>query len=43
MVHWGIDFLEEETNNTTFQITNPPTTSQTRVYTIERNASVIGE
>jgi hypothetical protein len=40
---WGIDFLEEETNITTFQITNPTTTSQTGVYTIERNASVIGE
>ena len=40
---WGIDFVEDETNVTSFEITNPTTSSEIGVYAIERNAAITGE
>jgi hypothetical protein len=40
---WGIDFVEEETTISSFEITNPVTTTENGVYNIERNATVVGE
>jgi Domain of unknown function (DUF4114)/Secretion system C-terminal sorting domain len=40
---WGIDFAEEETTISSFQITNPSTIVESGIYNIERNASVVGQ
>lgn len=40
---WGMDYNTTETNISSFQLTNPVVAVQSEIYTIERNALVIGQ